>query len=106
LFIVLTRRDLLRTEHSVGPQTVRHLATQANQSRRDYLAAATEPTRDRVLHLLADPTGTVHLPDGQSGLATGLGLTRLTINRTLQHLSKQGHLTTIRHTIHLTPTAD
>jgi CRP/FNR family transcriptional regulator len=97
--------DLLRTEPSVSLQTAMHLATQANLARDHYLRAATESTPQRImdrLRLLANQTGAVRLPNGQAGLATELGISRVTVSRALRHLAERGHLTMSGRTITLT----
>lgn len=87
--------ELFQTEASVALQTARHLATQANQARDDYLTAATDSTPQRVLQrlrLLADHTGFARLPNGQTGLADELGLTRVTVSRALRQLIDTGEV--------------
>jgi CRP-like cAMP-binding protein len=84
---------LFQTEASVSLQTARHLATQANQARDDYLTAATDSAPQRVLQrlrLLVDHTGCAQPPNGQAGLADELGLTRVTVNRALRQLIDTG----------------
>ncbi|MFI5693641.1 Crp/Fnr family transcriptional regulator [Kribbella sp. NPDC051586] len=88
--------ELFQTEASVALQTALHLATQANRVRTDYLTAATDSAPQRVLQrlkLLADHTGSARLPNGQSGLADELGLTRVTVSRALRHLVDAGQVT-------------
>jgi CRP/FNR family cyclic AMP-dependent transcriptional regulator len=97
---------LFNTEASVSLQTAMHLATQANLARDDYLKAATDSSRRRVLQrlrLLADDSGTARLPDGQAGLADELGLTRVTVSRTLRQLADSGLITLAGRAIQLDP---
>jgi len=85
--------ELVATEMSVTLQTARHLATQTNQARSDYLDAAVHEPRTRLMNRLeemADHTGAVRLEGGQEGLAAELGLARLTVTRTLRGLADEG----------------
>ncbi len=96
--------ELLQTEASVALQAARHLATQANQARGDYLTAATDSAQVRVLQRLrslVDPSGAVRLLDGQAGLADELGLTRVTVSRALHQLIDDGQISMRGRTIRL-----
>ncbi|TCC06469.1 Crp/Fnr family transcriptional regulator [Kribbella soli] len=96
--------ELLQTEASVALQAARHLATQANQARADYLTAATDSAQRRVLQRLrslSDRSGTVRLPDGQAGLADELGLTRVTVSRALHQLIDDRQISMRGRTIRL-----
>ncbi len=97
--------QLIETEPSVTLQTARHLATQSNLARADYLDAALHDPTTRVLQRLAelaDETGVAVLTEGQDGLAAELGLARITVNRSLQQLARRGELSVTRGRVSLT----
>jgi CRP-like cAMP-binding protein len=100
--------ELIDTEPSVTLQTARHLATQSNLARADYLDAALQDPTTRVLRRLAelaDDTGIAVLAEGQDGLAAELGLSRITVNRSLQQLARRGELSVTRGRVSLRPSA-
>lgn len=85
--------DLVESDRSVLLQTAKHLATQANRSRADFLDAAIHDPATRVLDRLrqmADSQGVIALDDGQDGLAAELGLSRVTVTRALGELTDEG----------------
>ncbi len=95
---------LIETESSVSLQTARHLATQTNLARADYLDAALQDPTTRVwqrLTDLADEAGVAVLADGQDGLAAELGLARITVNRALQQLALRSELSVTRGRVSL-----
>jgi CRP-like cAMP-binding protein len=55
----------------------------------------------RRLTELADATGVVRLAEGQDGLAAELGLSRITVNRSLQQLARRGALSVTRGRVSL-----
>lgn len=96
--------DLVQSERSVLLQTARHLATQANWARADYLDAALQDPATRVLERLremADPQGAISLHDGQEGLAAELGLSRVTVTRALSALTDEGVVRVRRNRIQM-----
>jgi CRP/FNR family transcriptional regulator, cyclic AMP receptor protein len=86
---------LLRQQPSVREHVLRYLARQVGQGRdalADRAASAAVSRLARWL-LAAGAPGTrltVRLPAGQQGLAEELGLSRVTVNRALQHLARAG----------------
>ena len=98
--------DLIESDRSVLLQTARHLATQANRSRADFLDAATQDSATRVLDRLremADSHGEIPLHDGQDGLAADLGLSRVTVTRALGTLTDRGVVRVRRNHVQLQP---
>ncbi|MFC7625564.1 Crp/Fnr family transcriptional regulator [Microlunatus sp. GCM10028923] len=96
--------QLVETEPSVALQTARHLATQSNQARGDFLDAVVHDPLNRTLRRLtelADADGVAALADGQQGLADELGLSRITVNRTLQQLVRRGDILLTRGRVEL-----
>ncbi|GAB3739060.1 Crp/Fnr family transcriptional regulator [Microlunatus parietis] len=96
---------LVETEPSVALQTARHLATQSNRARGDFLDAVVHDPLHRTLRRLtelADADGVAALVDGQQGLADELGLSRVTVNRALQQLVRRGDIRLTRGRVELT----
>jgi CRP/FNR family transcriptional regulator, cyclic AMP receptor protein len=86
---------LLHEQRQMREHVLRYLAFQAGQARVALAAHATGSARTRVARWLltaAGPgaTATVALPAGQQGLAEELGLSRVTVNRALQQLTRAG----------------
>lgn len=98
--------DLVESHPSVLLQTAKHLATQANRSRVDFLDAAIHDPATRVLDRLrqmADSQGVIALEYGQDGLAAELGLSRVTVTRALGELADQGVVRVRRKRIEMQP---
>ena len=98
--------DFVESDHSVLLQTAKHLATQANRSRADFLDAAIQDPATRVLDRLremADSRGAIALDDGKDGLAAELGLSRVTVTRALGELTNEGVVRVRRKRIEMQP---
>ncbi|GAA3704155.1 hypothetical protein GCM10022224_082200 [Nonomuraea antimicrobica] len=102
------RRDrflgLVDDAASVRRHVLRVLAGQARASQERFVAAATLPAEARLASWLlgeAAEHGVVTLPGGQEELAALLGVTRVTLNRALSRLRRDGLLTVTRGTVTL-----
>jgi CRP/FNR family transcriptional regulator len=89
---------------AVRGHVLRVLATAARRGQDRFAAAATLPAAARIAAWLLDQatataSTTIPLPGGsQQALADLLGITRVTVSRTLAHLRHTGLITTDRHT--------
>lgn len=86
---------LLRQQPAVREHVLCYLARQVSQSRDALAARATgTPVRRLVGWLLAatgsGPAPAIRLPAGQQGLAEEIGLSRVTVNRALRQLARDG----------------
>jgi CRP/FNR family cyclic AMP-dependent transcriptional regulator len=86
---------LLRHQPPIREHVMRYLARQVGQSRDALATRATGTAASRLAHWLLTATAsgatpTVSLPAGQQGLAEELGISRVTVNRALQHLARTG----------------
>jgi CRP/FNR family transcriptional regulator len=86
---------------AVRAHVLRTLAAQARDQQSRFTAAATLPTPARLAAwLLAEAarlrSRRVPLPGGQQALADHLGVTRVTLNRALSGLRREGVLTYVR----------
>jgi CRP/FNR family transcriptional regulator len=86
---------LLRDQPLVREHVLRYLALQVSHTRTALAARAAGPAVIRLAHWLLEASQSgarpvVRLPAGQQGIAEELGLSRVTVNRALQQLSRQG----------------
>jgi CRP/FNR family transcriptional regulator, cyclic AMP receptor protein len=86
---------LLRHQPPVREHVLRYLAREVGQNRDALVGRAAGPAVTRLARwlLAASASGampTIRLPAGQEGLAEELGFSRVTINRALQQLARDG----------------
>lgn len=86
---------LLRDQPPVREHVLRYLALQVSHTRTALTSRAAGPAAIRLAHWLLEASQSgarpvVRLPAGQQGIAEELGLSRVTVNRALQQLSRQG----------------
>jgi len=88
-------RALLSDQPQMREHVLRYLALQVSQTRTALAAGAARPAVTRLAHwlLAASQSGArpvICLPAGQQGIAEELGLSRVTVNRALQQLTREG----------------
>lgn len=85
---------LLAAEPSVRNQALRYLSAQLTRARQERIDRDTATTPARVARWLTEQRmrhgALVPLPAGQQGMAEELGLSRVTVNRALQSLTRSG----------------
>jgi CRP/FNR family transcriptional regulator len=92
---------LLREQQQVREHVLRYLAREVSYTRAALATRATSSAAARLAHwlLTASESGAqpiVRLPVGQQGIAEELGLSRVTVNRAVQQLTRAGLIRT-RH---------
>ncbi|GAA2668014.1 hypothetical protein GCM10010400_31040 [Streptomyces aculeolatus] len=92
---------------AVRAHVLRTLAAQARDQQTRFTAAATLPTPARLAAWLLAEAARLHsarvpLPGGQQPLADHLGVTRVTLNRALSGLRREGLLTYARGEVEIT----
>jgi CRP/FNR family transcriptional regulator, cyclic AMP receptor protein len=88
-------RLLLAQQPTVREHVLHYMAVQVNQVRttlsgRAGFSAATQVAAWLITASRAAGTAVIRLPAGQQGIAEELGLSRVTVNRALQHLVRTG----------------
>lgn len=86
---------LLREQHQIREHVLRYRALQVSDTRTAMATRATSSAITRLARwlLTASASGArpvIRLPAGQQGLAEELGLSRVTVNRALQQLTRAG----------------
>jgi len=88
-------RALLAEYHLVREHVLRFLATQVSQAQGALPVRAAARVAEWLTRASRSASTTiVRLPAGQQGIAEELGLSRVTVNRALQHLARTGVIRT------------